>query len=115
MSLLQILKVIAAVGTILTGLYSLVRPKAIKGFTGLAADNPRAVTEIRSVLGGFFVALGALPLIFGSADMYRMLGYTYLVVGVVRLASMFVDKSAGEQSNWISLVVEVVLGVVLIL
>jgi uncharacterized membrane protein HdeD (DUF308 family) len=41
-----------------------------------------------------------------------MLGIAYLVVGVVRAVSMFVDKSL-EQSNYISLVVELVLGVIL--
>lgn len=113
--ILNILKIIAAVATIATGLYSLVSPKTIKGFTGLEADSPRATTEIRSVLGGVFVALGALPLIFNSADMYRMLGITYLVIGIVRAASMLIDGSSREQSNWISLAAEAVLGIVLVL
>ncbi len=115
MGILMILKVIAAVGTILVGLYSLIWPKRIKGFTGLAADSPRAMTEIRAVLGGFFVALGLAPLLFGLAeDMFMMLGFTYLIVGAVRAVSMFVDKSV-MQSNIISLLIEVAFGVVLAL
>ena len=43
-----------------------------------------------------------------------MLGIAYLVVAGTRAVSMFVDKSV-VQSNIISLVVEIVLGVVLVL
>jgi hypothetical protein len=43
-----------------------------------------------------------------------MLGVGYLAIGVVRLVSIFLDKSA-VKSNWISLGVEIVFGVLLIL
>jgi uncharacterized membrane protein HdeD (DUF308 family) len=66
------------------------------------------------VLGGFFVALGAAPLILNAAAAYQMLGIAYLVVGVTRAISMFVDKSVG-QSNMVSLVFEIVFGIVLVL
>jgi len=112
--MLDILKILAAVGTIATGLFSLIKPLAVRGFTGLEAPGGRGITEIRAVLGGFFVALGAAPLIFGSADMYLMLGIAYLGVAAVRLVSMFVDKSL-VQSNYISLATEVALGIILVL
>jgi hypothetical protein len=112
--LLQILKIIAAVGTILTGLVSLARPLSVQGFTGLEAPGPRGITEIRSILGGFFVALGVAPLVFNEPVAYQMLGVAYLGVGLVRLVSMFVDHSV-ERSNIISLVVEVVFGVILVI
>ena len=108
------LKIIAAVGTILTGAVSLVRPLSVRGFTGLEAPGPRGITEIRAVLGGFFIALGVAPLVFGDPVAYRMLGVAYLGVGLVRLVSMFVDRSV-ERSNIISLVVEVVFGVILVI
>ncbi len=44
-------------------------------------------------MGGFFIVLGAAPLVFASKDMYLMLGIAYLGVGVVRAVSMFVDHS----------------------
>ncbi|MBN1314852.1 MAG: DUF4345 family protein [Anaerolineales bacterium] len=111
---MQVLQVIAAIGTILTGLVSLVRPLAVRGFTGLEVKGGRGVTEIRSVLGGFFIALGAAPLILNEPAAYQMLGIAYLVVGLTRAVSMFVDKSV-VQSNVISLVVELVFGVILVL
>ena len=86
----------------------------MREFTGLTTDSPRGITEIRAILGGFFVALGAVPLIVDAPETYLMLGITYLVVALVRAVSMFVDKSV-EQSNVISLVVEIVFGVILVL
>lgn len=111
---LQVLKVIAAIGTIATGLFSLFFPRSVIGFTGLSPQGGRGITEIRAVLGAFFIALGAVPLILRVRPAYQMLGIAYLAVGAVRLVSMFVDKSV-VQSNIISLVVEILFGVVLVL
>jgi len=112
--ILQILKIIAAVGTIVTGLVSLIWPRSVQGFTGLSAPGPRGITEIRAVLGGFFIALGAAPLILNAPAAYRMLGIAYLAVAAVRAVSMFMDKSV-VQSNIISLAVEIIFGVILVL
>jgi uncharacterized membrane protein HdeD (DUF308 family) len=111
---LQALQIIAAVGTLLIGLVAMFRPRSIAGFTGLRAEDGRSTTEIRAALGGFFVALGAAPLILNATAAYRMLGIAYLVVGATRAVSMFVDKSV-VRSNILSLIVELVFGVVLVL
>ena len=112
--IVKALQIIAAIGTIVTGFISLFWPRSVKGFTGLSAESGRGITEIRAVLGGVFVALGAAPLILNAPAAYQMLGIAYLVVGGTRAVSMFVDKSV-VQSNIISLVVEIVFGVVLVL
>ena len=112
--ILQILQIIAAIGTIVTGFVSLFWPRSVRGFTGLSAEGGRGITEIRAVLGGFFVALGAAPLLLDAAAAYQMLGIAYLVVGGIRAISMFVDKSV-VQSNVISLVVEIAFGIILVL
>jgi hypothetical protein len=112
--IVRILQIIAAIGTIATGLVSLIRPRSVTGFTGLSASGPRGITEIRAVLGGFFVALGAIPLILNVPETYQMLGITYLVVAVVRTASMIIDKSV-MQSNIISVVAEIIFGIILVL
>jgi len=114
MTILQILKIIAAIGTIATGFISLVWPRSVTGFTGLSPTGPRGITEIRAVLGGFFVGLGAVPLILNAPVAYQMLGITYLFVAVVRTASMIIDKSV-VQSNIISVAVEIIFGVILVL
>jgi len=112
--LLLILKYVAAIATILTGAVSLFWPLRIRGFTGLDIVGGRGVTEIRSILGGFFIGLGAAVLLLNDPAAYQTLGIAYLVVAVVRTISMFVDKSV-VQSNIISVIAEVIFGVILIL
>ena len=110
---LTVLQIVGAVATILTGLVSVFFPRAVFGFTGLNAPGQRCISEIRSVLGGLFVGVGAAPFILQDQAAYQMLGIMYLAIAAVRLVSIFVDKSF-EQSNIISLVVEIVFGVVLL-
>jgi len=113
MTVLDVLKIIAAAATAATGLYALIRPKAIDGFTGLTAPGPRGITEIRSILGGAFIGLGIVTLILRAPAAYQTLGAMYLAIAAVRLVSIFLDRSS-VQSNWISLAVEVVLGIILV-
>ena len=113
--ILQILKIVGCVGTILTGLLAAFRPSVVPGFTGLETTGPRGVTEIRSIFGGMFIAVGAFPLLVGAPTTYRMLGVMYLVIAAARLISMLVDGSLTETSNVISLVVEIVFGVILVI
>jgi hypothetical protein len=112
--ILQIFKIIAAIATIATGALSLFAPQSVFGFTGLAAPGPRGITEIRAVLGGLFIGLGLAPFILREPATYRMLGIGYLAIAVVRLGSMFVDRSF-QQSNYISLAVEIALGIILVM
>lgn len=100
--------------TAVTGVYSLLSPKSTVGFTGLAPQGGRGISEIRSVLGGLFIALGVFPLVAGSPAAYAMLGWGYLGIALVRVVSIFLDKSS-VRSNWISLVIEVVFGALLLI
>mgnify|MGYP005867446039 CR=1 FL=1 len=114
--ILNALKIAAAVATVLVGAVSVFYPTRISGFTGLdVAGNARGITEVRAVLGGFFIGLGLAPLIWRShaEPMYLMLGFAYLVVAGVRTVSMVVDGSV-VQSNIISIVSEIALGVILV-
>ncbi len=113
MNVLQILQIVAALATAATGLFSLLAPTKITGFTGLQPVGGRGITELRAVLGGLFIALGLAPLFLGPVA-YLMLGIGYLAIGAVRAVSMFVDRSV-VQSNVISLITEIVLGVILVL
>ncbi len=113
-TLLIILKIISSILTVGTGLLALVKPKSIYGFTGIKAEGGRGITEIRSIFGGLFIALGATALFFRTSQVYIVLGISYLTIGLVRLISMFLDRSF-ERSNIISLATEIVLGVILII
>jgi len=112
--IIKTLQLIAVIATILTGLVSLVNPLSVQGFTGLTAPGGRGITEIRSILGGLFIGLGIAVLLLATRETYQMLGIMYLTLGVVRFVSIFLDKSS-VQSNWISLAVEIVFGLILVI
>ena len=114
MTFLAVLKIITAVFTIAFGLYSVIRPRDIKGFTGLDVTGPRGVTEIRAILGGAFVGLGIAPLLLAAPAAYQTLGITYFVIAIVRTISMVTDRSV-MSSNIISVVSEVVMGIFLVI
>jgi len=109
----QVLKIISALATVATGLLAFVKPASTFGFIGLNAIGVRGVSEIRSIFGGLFIGLGLAPLFLGTPA-YQMLGIGYLAIAVARTFSIFFDKSYA-RSNIISLVIEIVLGVILVL
>ena len=111
---LSVLQLIAAIATILTGLYSLLSPTKIQGFTGIKPIGGRGIAEVRAIFGGTFIGLGIAPFILAKSVAYPMLGIVYLAIGAIRAVTIFVDKSR-EQSNLISLAVEIVFGVLLML
>lgn len=98
----------------MTGLLVLIKPSAAEGFTGLQAVGPRGISEFRAVFGGLFIALGLYPLISHSSSAYKMLGWGYLAIALARAASILLDKSY-DHSNFISLAIEVIFGIILIL
>lgn len=113
MNIIDILKVIAAVATVATGLLAFFKPAAVYGFTGLTASGARGISEIRGIFGGLFIALGIAPFFLGE-QAYLVLGFSYLGIAITRAFSIAYDKSY-EQSNIISLVIEIVLGIILVL
>ena len=113
MNILMIFKVISALVTALTGLLALVKPAAVYGFTGLTTNGPRGISEIRAIFGGLLIALGLVPLFLGPVA-YLMLGISYLAIATARAFSIVFDKS-NARSNFISLAIEIALGIILII
>ena len=111
---LTVLKMIAALGTLATGVLGIVRPAALTGFTGLSPVGGRGLTEMRVSLGAVFAGLGLAALLFNAPDTYRLLGLMYLAMAVVRAPAILIDKSA-EPANLISLAVEILIGVILVI
>jgi len=114
MTILMLLKYLAVLATLATGIVSIFWPKSIKGFTGLEASSPRATTEIRAVMGATFLGLGVAALVLQSPAVFQMLGICYAAIALVRAISMIFDHSV-IKSNVISLITEVVLVVMLVL
>lgn len=111
--LLRLLRFAVLATTVASGLVLLVRPENVSGFTGLMPDTARGLTEIRAAMGGVFIALGLAPLLL-RRPAERVLGLVYLAIAAVRAPFMFVDGSADEQSNWISLAFEVAAAAILL-
>ena len=113
MTLLFWIKILIAVVTLGFGVLSIVRPSAAERFTGLKAEGPRGISEIRSVLGGLFVGLALAAFVYRSSPAFGTLGIGYLGIAFVRAASIYADKAA-TPSNWSSLAAEVVFGILLL-
>ncbi len=111
--ILQYLQYLACILTIISGLFALFSPERAVSLTGLVPKGGRGLTEIRCLMGGLYIALGVSPFPLGGVA-FTMLGIAYLAIGLVRLVSIFVDKS-GNQSTWMSLALELVLGIILVL
>lgn len=113
MNIKLLLDIIAAGATAITGLFAFIKPSATFSFIGLKAEGVRGISEIRAIFGGLFIALGILPFFLGEKA-FLMLGYSYLMIALTRLISIIIDKSYAK-SNWISLVIEIALGVILVI
>ena len=79
-------------------------------------DSPRRTRHHRDPRRArrLFIGLGIAVFLLGTREVYQMLGIMYIAIGALRAVSMVIDKSV-EQSNIISLVFEIVFGIILIL
>ena len=112
--LVSILRWIILLGTLATGIVSLIKPESVLGFIGFEGISGRGKTEVRAIFGGLFIGLAAAPLILNDPAAYKMLGIAYLAIGIARLPAMFLDRSV-VNSNLISLAIEFIFGLILIL
>lgn len=114
MDFIQILKWIAVAVTLTYGLCAMIKPNAIKDFSGLETSSPQGTTEIRSSVGGTFVGLGLAAIILNSPVAFTMLGICFAAIAVIRTLSIVLDKSVA-RSNAINLVAETVLAILFVL
>lgn len=114
MEFLDMAQLVIAVVTILMGVWGVFFPQSVESFVGLRADNGRGRTEIRAVLGGMFIGMGVAPLILQDPIAFKVLGFAYLGMVVVRAPAMFIDRAA-DSSNIMSAVLELAFGVLLLL
>lgn len=111
---IQWIRYFVAIATIITGLISLLFPYNVQQFTGLRTDSGRGITEIRTILGALFIGLGIAILFFNQPVGYKILGISYLSMGIVRIVSIIIDKSF-VSSNIISIIVEILFGILLLI
>jgi len=114
MNLLYILKLFACLTAVTTGFTTLLWPRPATVFSGLKPDGRRGVTEMRVAMGALFLGLGGGALLLNQPVVYTLVGIVYAAMAVVRLVSMFVDRSL-ETTNYVSLGTETLLAVLLLL
>ncbi|HET6154542.1 MAG TPA: hypothetical protein VFE15_16475 [Marmoricola sp.] len=85
-------------------------PERVAEALELPAGTARGRAETRAGLGGTYAALGAFALLDGSAGSQRAIGATWLGAGVVRLATLKVDRPRTDAAYWVYLGLELGLG-----
>jgi len=113
MEILEILQIAVLVITAGIGLIGLTVPGSITGFTGLIPDGVRGVSELRGIFGGLFIGLGVAPLVLGTTEAYQVVGIGYLAIAAARAFSIVYDQSYA-RSNILSVISEIVFGIILI-
>lgn len=94
----QLLPALAAASVmVLFGIGALVRPASL-GIVGVTTDSPLGTSEIRSVFGGMFVALGVACLITRDPLVFGVVGAAWLADVAVRIVSTFVDRVPLRQA-----------------
>jgi len=94
----QLLPALVAAGLMtLFGLGALVRPSSL-GMVGLAAESPLGTSEIRSVFGGMFIALGVACLLTREPIVFAVVGTAWLADVAVRVVSAIVDRVPPKQA-----------------
>lgn len=88
---------IAASVMVLFGLGALMRPTSL-ALVDLSAGSPLGTSEIRSVFGGMFVALGVACLITRDPLVFGVVGAAWLADVGVRVVSVFIDRVPAKQA-----------------
>lgn len=100
MSIEQILKILAALYIIATGLYSLLQPHATAKLVALTIDAQKGVAEIRAAFGANLIGLGTAVLILHQPVAYQTVGIVALCVTVMRLVAIPIDRVKVDRT-WV--------------
>lgn len=94
----QLLPALAAASVMtLFGIGALIRPTSLE-MVGLTATSPLGTSEIRAVLGGMFVALGAACLLTRDPLVFGIVGVAWLADVGVRIVSVVLDRVPARQA-----------------
>ena len=107
------IKLLIAIATVGFGIWAALAPRKILMLVSLAAQDGRGLSEARVALGAIYIGAGSACLWLQVQAAFATLGLAYLVMAVVRLIAIFKDQ-ASDRSNWASLVLEAVMGLVLL-
>ncbi len=89
------LKVAGSIFMVVSGILSLLKIHGLAKLVRVKPEKPRAVTELRTIYGGFITGLGVGALLFGSKTVHRVIGLGWLGAALTRSVGMFIDRSFG--------------------
>lgn len=104
------LPIVASIVLLALGILGLLAPHTVAGLVCIKPSAPMGVTEIRVVYGGIFLGAGAAALYFQEQPMFTMLGLVLGLAALVRLISMWPDRSLSVKNGG-SVIGEAVLAV----
>jgi hypothetical protein len=101
---------ISSASLMLSGLVGVVSPDKFADALKLTPSTPRGVTEIRAGLGGTYAALGGWAFVVDNRSARTAVGATWLGAGAARVAGMQIDEPEPDAVFWLSLAMELGLG-----
>jgi hypothetical protein len=91
--MIDILNVIAALVTVVFGLFGFIAPRYTANTLDLAPTNSTmGLSEMRASVGGLFVVSGLAALCLDAPLAYAMVGFAYAGAAAGRVVSLFLDK-----------------------
>lgn len=85
---------VAAIVSLLLGLYAIVSPRGALRLVGLSLDPSRVegISEVRATYGGVFTGVSLAALLLGTPEAFLVLGAGWLGALVLRVASTALDR-----------------------
>ncbi len=109
---MQILRIIAAIASIIFGIVAIVQPTTVANSAGLPTATARAKAEIRINWGGLFIALGLGVIILNAVAAYQLFGLGYVGLAGVRTVEALRDRSIVDRAYIITVVFEIISAII---
>ena len=114
-TMLDILKIIAALASAAFGLMALWQPGRVAALAFLQAETAAARAEIRASWGGLFLGLGVAVLLLNTPEAFRVFGIAYAVTAAVRLIGFALDRSTINRNTLVIAAFEIISAVIFLL
>lgn len=92
------LSFVALIFTALFGLLAMLKPNFIFKIASLKPKGQAGISEIRAVYGGWVFGLACYALWCQSIDVYYCIGFGWLGAAILRVISIFIDKSYSPKN-----------------
>lgn len=115
MEILNALKIITALASVVFGVVALLRPQTVAQSAFITADTPRGRGEIRASWGGLFIGLGVVVIILNTQAAYMVFGGAYAAAAIVRVFNAIAVPALLNRTFYIILAFEVISAIIFFL